>query len=145
MTQRVRLEELKKSWQEDWGPFHLTLLISAAVIIALLGVIIRGGEPPPPRTIRVIERPTLILFLVDGALRRCTHYEGTGYPERLSDLPVKYMPIKKEDFLSLEMLSYSTDATEGYRLSLTDRDTGDVIMVLSPQGIVDMSSSEGES
>jgi len=141
----VRSEERKEDRKKDWGLFHLYVLISSALIIAMWGVIIRGGEPAPPRTVHVVERPTLLLFLVDGAIKRYAHYEETGYPARLSDLLPRYVPIRKEELSCLDTLSYSTDPTGGYRLALTDRSTGDVIIVLSPQGIVDMSPTVGGS
>jgi len=131
--------------EKAWGMFHLYLLISSALIIAMWGVIIRGGEPPPPRTVHLVERPTVILFLVDGAIRRYAHYEERGYPEQLSDLPVKYIPLGKEGLSSLDALSYSTDPAEGYRLALIDPSTSEVIVVLSPQGIVHMGPPAEES
>ena len=144
MTGSVCSEELKENRKKEWGMFHLYLLISAALIIAMWGVIIRGGEPPPPRTAHIVERPTVLLFLIDTAIRRYAHYEERGYPEQLSDLHPKYIPLRKEELSRLEMLSYSTDPTEGYRLSLIDRRAGDVIIMLSPQGIVCMRPSEKE-
>ena len=141
MTGRVRSEELKVNRKKKWGMFHLYLLISAALIIAMWGVLIRGGEPPPLRTAHVVERPTVLLFLVDGAIRRYAHYEERGYPERLSDLHPKYVPLRKEELSCLEVLSYSTDPAEGYRLALIDRSAGDVIIMLSPEGIVQMDPS----
>jgi len=145
VTGRVRSEERKEKRKKEWGVFHLYLLISAALIIAMWGVLIRGGEPPPPKTIHVVERPTVLLFLVDGAIRRYAHYEERGYPEQLSDLHPKYVPLRKEELSCLEVLSYSTDPAEGYRLALIDRSTGNVTIVLSPQGIVCMSPSDEES
>lgn len=145
MTQRLRSEERKENQKNKWGLFHLYVLVSAALIIAMWGVIIRGGEPPPPRTLHVVERPTVCLFLVDGAIKRYTHYEGRGYPARLSELLPRYLPIPKEKLSCLDTLSYSTDPRGGYRLTLTDRNTGDVIIMLSPQGIIDMSPSVRES
>jgi len=68
VTERVHPKEQEENRKKDWGPFHLYLLISAALIIAMWGLIIRGGEPPPPRTAHFVERPTLLLFLVDGAI-----------------------------------------------------------------------------
>ena len=87
----------------------------------------------------------LLVFLVDGAIKRYAHYEGRGYPERLSDLLPRYVPIRKEELSCLDTLSYSTDPTGGYRLALVDHSAGEVIIILSPQGIVDMSPTVGGS
>ena len=141
MTGRVRSEELKENRKKEWGMFHLYLLISAALIIAMWGLIIRGGEPSPPRTAHVVERPTVLLFLVDTAIRRYAHHEERGYPEQLSDLHPKYVPLRKEELSCLETLSYSTDPAEGYRLALIDRSAGGVTIMLSPEGIVQMDPS----
>jgi hypothetical protein len=145
VTQRLRSKKRKQNQKNNWGLFHLYVLVSAALIIAMWGVIIRGGEPPPARTLHVVERPKVCLFLVNGAIRRYTHYEGRGYPARLSELPPRYLPIPKEKLSCLDTLSYSTDPSGGYRLTLTDPSTGDVIITLSPQGIINMRSSVRES
>ena len=145
MTERVHPKEQEENRKKDWGPFHLYLLISAALIIAMWGLIIRGGEPPPPRTAHFVERPTLLLFLVDGAIKRYAHYEGSGYPERLSDLLPRYVRLGRDELSCIDTLSYRRDPTGGYRLALVDRRTGDVIIILSPQGIVYMGPSGGES
>jgi hypothetical protein len=55
------------------------------------------------------------------------------------------LPIPKEKLSCLDTLSYSTDPSGGYRLTLTDPSTGDVIITLSPQGIINMRSSVRES
>jgi hypothetical protein len=145
VTQRLRSKKRKENQKNNWGLFHLYVLVSAALIIAMWGVIIRGGEPPPARTLHVVERPTVCLFLVDGAIRRYTHYQGGGYPAKLSELLPRYFPIPKEKLSCLDTLSYSTDPRGGYRLTLTDRSTGDVIIMLSPQGVINRSPSVRES
>jgi len=109
------------------------------------GLIIRGGEPPPLRTAPVVERPTVLLFLIDTAITRYAHYEKRGYPERLSDLHPKYVPLRQDELSCLERFSYSPDPAEGYRLGLIDRSTGNVSIILSPQGIVYMLQSDWES
>jgi hypothetical protein len=79
MTERVGNEGQDQKRGNNWGLFHLFVLISAALIIALWGVIIRGGEPPPPKTAYVVERPVVLLFLVDTAVKRYAHYESGRY------------------------------------------------------------------
>jgi hypothetical protein len=145
VTERVGNEGQDQKRGNNWGLFHLFVLISAALIIALWGVIIRGGEPPPLKTAYVVERPVVLLFLVDTAVKRYAHYESGRYPEQLPELLPRYLPVPKEEFSCLDTLSYSTDPTGGYRLALTDRNTGDVMIMLSPQGIVNMRSSVKES
>jgi hypothetical protein len=76
VTERVGNEGQDQKRGNNWGLFHLFVLISAALIIALWGVIIRGGEPPPPKTAYVVERPVVLLFLVDTAVKRYAHYES---------------------------------------------------------------------
>ena len=141
----MRVEEQDEKREKDWGLFHLYLLICAALIVAMWGVIIRGGEPPPPRTAYVVERPTVLLFLVDTALKRYAHYGRGRYPERLPELLPRYVRLRNGELPCFETLSYSTDPTGGYRLALLDRSAGDEIIVLSPQGIVEMAPSVGES
>jgi hypothetical protein len=145
MTEQVHAEGQDQKRGNNRGLFHLYVLVTAALIIALWGVIIRGGEPPPPRTAYVVERPIVLLFLVDTAVKRYAHYERGRYPEQLPELLPRYLPIPKEEFSCLDTLSYSTDPSGGYRLTLTDRSTGDVIIMLSPQGIINMRSSVKES
>ena len=145
MTERVRPNNEAKGLKKHWGAFHISLLISATLIIAMWGLIIRGGEPPPPKTAPVVERPTVLLFLIDTAIRRYAHYEELGYPERLSDLHPKYVPLRQDELSSLERFSYSPDPAEGYRLGLIDRSTGSVSIILSPQGIVYMLPSDRQS
>jgi hypothetical protein len=79
MTERVGNEGQDQKRGNNWGLFHLFVLICAALIIALWGVIIRGGEPPPPKTAYVVERPVVLLFLVDTAVKRYAHYESGRY------------------------------------------------------------------
>jgi hypothetical protein len=145
VSERVRPKDEVEHLKKYWGAFHISLLISATLTIAMWGLIIRGGEPPPPRTAPVVERPTVLLFLIDTAIRRYAHYEERRYPERLSHLHPKYLPLRQEELSSLERFSYSAGPAEGYRLGLIDRSTGNVTIVLSPQGIVYMLPSDRES
>ena len=145
MPERVRVEGRDKKKEKGWGLFHLSVLICSALIVALWGVIIRGGEPPPPRTAYVVERPTVLVFLVDTALKRYAHYESGRYPDQLPELLPRYVRLRDEEFPYLKTLSYSTDPTGEYRLALLDRGTGDAIITLSPQGIVSMSPPDRES
>ena len=145
MTERVRPKDELEDLKKHWGAFRISLVISATLIIAMWGLIIRGGEPPPLRTAPVVERPTVLLFLIDTAITRYAHYEKRGYPERLSDLHPKYVPLRQDELSCLERFSYSPDPAEGYRLGLIDRSTGNVSIILSPQGIVYMLQSDWES
>jgi hypothetical protein len=145
VTERVRPQDELEDLKKHWGAFRISLLISATLIIAMWGLIIRGGEPPPSRTAAVAERPTVLLFLIDTALRRYAHYEKRGYPEQLSDIDPKYVPLRQEELSSLERFPYSTNPAEGYHLGLIDRSTGNVTIVLSPQGIVYMLPSNRQS
>ena len=116
MAERVRGEGQDQERENNWGLFHFSLLICSALILALWGVIIRGGEPPPPRTAYVVERPTVLLFLVDTALKGYAHYERGKYPEELSEILPRYVRLRNKELPCLEMLSYGTDPSGGYRL-----------------------------
>jgi hypothetical protein len=145
VTEGERVEGQDEKKEKSWGLFHLYVLICSALIVALWGVIIRGGEPPPPRMASVVERPTVLLFLVDTALKRYAHYGRGRYPEQLSELLPRHVRLGNEELSYLETLSYSKDPTGGYRLALIDRNTGDASIILSPQGMVSMSPPDRES
>ena len=118
--------------------------VCSGLIVALWGVILFGGQPGPERTINISNQPKILLFLVDGAIRRYAHYEGDRYPERLSDLVPKYVSRGKDGLYCLDKLNYEQDPEGDYRLSLHDR-SGEVIIILSPRGMVYMSPSGGRS
>ena len=86
----------------------------------------------------------LLLFTVDGALKRYAHYEGNKYPERLSDLVPKYISLQGEQILHLKQLDYKPDSDTGYRLSLAKPEPGEMNLILTPKGIEYTAPSRGE-
>ena len=85
------------------------------------GVIIFDDHPASIRTDGSGQERMLLLLMVDVAVKRYANYKGNRYPKNLSDLLPRYVPLQKKELSCLDMLSYSTDTTEGYRLALGDR------------------------
>ena len=71
------------------------------------GVIIFGGKSGPGKKIDFAKQERVFLFMVDNSIKRYSFYEGNKYPESLTDLVPKYLPLKKEDIPELDRLSYS--------------------------------------
>ena len=132
---REKGEERKKKEKKKWGPFRYFVALSSVLTLVMWGVIIFGGEKPPARTTEFTKKGRVLLFMVDGALKRYAHYEGTRYPEALSNLVPKYLTLKKEELFHLEKLSYQRDPKAGYRLSLAKTKRGEMSVILTPQGI----------
>ncbi|NVM24525.1 MAG: hypothetical protein HWN70_01240 [Desulfobacterales bacterium] len=132
---REKGEERKEKEKKKWGPFQYFVIVSSALILVMWGVIIFGGQKAPPRTIDFAKKGRVLLFMVDGALKRYAHYEGNEYPEKLSDLVPKYLILRKEELFQLEELSYQRDPKAGYRLSLAKTKTGEMNVILTPGGI----------
>jgi hypothetical protein len=134
---RERLAEKKGKEQEKkkWTPFHYFVVISCMLILVMWGVIIFGGQKAPAGAADLAGQPRILLFMVDGALKRYAHYEDNRYPARLIDLVPKYLSLKKEELPILETLSYAKDPGLGYRLSLARSKPGEMNLIISPKGI----------
>ena len=117
------------------GPFHYFVTVSLVLILVMWGVIIFGGQPSPGRKINFAEKGRVLLFMVDGALKRYAFYEEDRYPQNLSDLIPKYLSIKKNERFPLHKLSYQRDPKAGYRLSIANPKSGEMLIILSPKGI----------
>ena len=117
------------------GPFQYFVIISSVLILVMWGVIIFGGQPAPPRKIDFAKKGRVLLFMVDGAIKRYAHYEGDKYPEKLSNLVPKYLSLRKDELFHLEKLSYQKDPKTGYRLSVANPKAGEMNVILSPKGI----------
>jgi hypothetical protein len=115
------------------------------VIVAMWAGILFGGQPPPTRTADFAKKPEFLLFMVDVAIKRYAHYGGNRYPERLSDLVPKYVPLGKDELFHLDKLSYRRDSEAGYYLLLGDAKAGEMSIILSPQGIAYDSPANGGS
>jgi hypothetical protein len=118
-----------------WRPFPYFVIISSVVIVAMWAGILFGGQLPPARTADFTQKPEFLLFMVDAAVKRYAHYRGNRYPERLSDLVPKYVPLRKDELFHLDKLSYRRDSEAGYYLLLGDAKAGEMTITLSPQGI----------
>lgn len=130
---RERGEQKREKEKKKWGPFHYFVVISSVLILVMWGVIIFGGQPAPKRTTNFAKKDRVLLFMVDGAIKRYAHYEGNRYPAHLSDLVPKY--LQKEEFMHLKRLSYETNVKIGYRLFLANPKPGEMNLILSPKGV----------
>lgn len=119
----------------SWGPFHYFVTVSCVLICVMWGVIFFGGESAPGERIDYSKQGRVLLFMADSAIRRYHHYENKTYPDELSTLVPRYLPMKTEDLQYLNNLSYKKDADGGYRLSLANPKPGMPNMVLSSKGI----------
>jgi hypothetical protein len=132
---REKAIEKELTEKKKWGAFQYFLIGSSVLILAMWGVILFGGRAAPPRTVDFEKEGRVLLFAVDGALKRFAHYEGNRFPELLADLVPKYLGLKKTELFHLKRLSYERDPKAGYRLSLANQKNGDLNLVLSPKGI----------
>jgi hypothetical protein len=139
----------KKSKQKKkWGPFQYFLTVSSTLILVMWAVIIFGGQKAPEKSGVVLEKGKanrVLLFLVDGALKRYAHYEGNRYPETLNDLVPKYVQMRKDQTHLLKRLSYVKSPKNGYELSIAGADAGDMKIILTPKGVKYTKPSGGES
>ena len=127
--------EKKLTEKKKWGPFQYFLIGSSVLILAMWGVILFGGQAAPPRTVDFEKEGRVLIFTVDGALKRYAHYEGNKFPERLADLVPKYLHLKESEIFHLKRLSYERDPKMGYRLSLAKPKKGELNLILSSKGI----------
>jgi hypothetical protein len=134
---KERLAE-KREKEKDrikWTPFRYFVVISSALILVMWGVIIFGGESSPAGAADLASQPRILLFMVDGALKRFAHYEDNRYPARLTDLVPKYLSLRKEELPLLDTLAYAKDPASGYRLSMAQPKPGEMNLIISPKGI----------
>jgi len=132
-----RDEDTKKKAvkKKQWGPFQYFVIISSVLILVMWGVIIFGGQPAPKGTVNFAKKGRVLLFMVDGAIKRYAHYEGDKYPEKLSSLVPKYLSLSKDQLFYLDKLSYHRDPRIGYRLSVANPKAGEMNVILTPKGI----------
>ena len=127
--------EEKRRVKRRWGPFRYFVVLSCVLILVMWGVIIFGGKKPPATTAEFAKEGRVLLFMVDGAIKRYALYEGNKYPEKLADLIPEYLPLREDEASHLEKLSYRLDPTAGYRLSLADLNPGQMNIVLTGAGV----------
>ncbi len=132
---REKLAEHKAKEKKKRTPFHYFVMVSSVMILVMWGVILFGGQKAPAGGADLGSQPRVLLFMVDGALKRFAHYEGNLYPSRLTDLIPKYLPLRKDDIALLDKVSYTRDPSLGYRLSLANPKAGDMNIIISPKGV----------
>jgi len=129
-------KELEKEKKKAWGPFQYFVVVSSVLIAVMWGVIIFGGpEKATGHRLDFEKQERVFLFMVNGSIKRYAYYEGNKYPEELSDLIPRYLPMRKEDIHQLDRLSYARDPKTGYRLSLANPKPGTMNIFISPNGI----------
>ncbi len=121
--------------RKRWGPFQYFVLVSSMLIAVMWGVILFGGQPAPASRVDLAKKGRVLLFLVDGAIKRYAHYEGKKYPETLRDLVPKYLGFKGPELAYLDLLKYVRDPIKGYRLSLKHPKKNEMRLVLTAKGI----------
>jgi hypothetical protein len=126
--------------RKTWGAFHYFLVVCTVLLLSMWGVILFGGKPAPERTATMIDKNKagrVLLFLVNGSIKRFAHYEGNRYPERLADLVPKYLHVKKNQRSFLAEFRYARDPDPkiGYRLSLARVKTGEMNITLTAVGV----------
>jgi len=132
---RDKGEERKEKAKKRRGPFGYFVIVSVVLIAVMWGVILFGKKPAPPASAEVATNDRVLLFMVDGAIKRYALYEGNTYPAELTELLPDYLSIREGEAAFLTRLTYRTDPKVGYRLSLTSPGSGEMNLILTPQGI----------
>ena len=128
---------LKKSGKrkKKWGPFQYFVVLSSVLILVMWSVIMFGGQPALQGTTEFAKKGRVLLFMVDGALKRYAHYEESKYPITLFDLIPNYLSLRQNELFYLDQLTYESDINAGYRLSLSNPKKGEMNIILSPKGL----------
>ena len=138
---REKKHEKTLEKKKEWGPFQYFMIVASALIVVMWGVILFGSQKAPEAAGDIFKNDRAFLFMVDGAIKRYAHYEGNKYPEILTDLSPKYLPMKENDFFHLKRLSYRKDPKVGYLLSMASTKPGEMKIIISSKGISYKSSS----
>jgi len=128
-------EKRKEQKKKRRGPFGYFVIVSTVLIAVMWGVIIFGGQPAPQRSADLSKKGRVLLFMVDGALKRYAHYKSNAYPTALTELLPDYLSLRKGEAGLLERLSYQRDLKLGYRLRLIKPGSGEINLILTPKGI----------
>jgi len=133
--EKISEQKTKAKRKKKRTPFHYFVLVSSVMILVMWGVILFGGQKAPAGAADLGNQPRVLLFMVDGALKRFAHYEGNRYPAQLTELVPKYLSLRDEEILLLDKVSYARDPSLGYRLSLAKPKQGDMNIIISPKGV----------
>jgi hypothetical protein len=123
--------------------FHYFAIASGVVIAVMWGLNILWPLATPERTTKFARNDQVLLVSVDNALKRYAHYEGKGYPIKLTQLIPKYLSLKDSERHLLEKITYQLDPEDGYRLSLARTKKGEEKAVFSENGVELVSSRRG--
>jgi len=134
-NKRTKAGEKKFAKKKQWGPFQYFVLLSSVLIAVMWGVILFGGQKAPGQKLDFDKQERAFLFMVDSGIKRYAHYEGDKYPDKLTDLVPKYLPLSDEDIIQLERFNYTKDPQTGYELSLVNPKQGEMNIIMSPKGI----------
>jgi hypothetical protein len=141
---REKSAKKKEKEQKKWGSFQYFLVVSGILILSMWGFVLFGGQEVPTRRMDFGNQPRILMFMVDGAIKRFADDGTLKYPEKLTDLIPKYLNMAKVDLAHLETLLYVRSNETGYRLSLKTLKPGQMNIVITPQGIqYEPSSREG--
>ncbi|MBN1849129.1 MAG: B-box zinc finger protein [Deltaproteobacteria bacterium] len=143
VDKREKSEGKKKHKKKKWGAFQYFVIVSCVLILVMGGVIIFGAPEESGKKIDFANNQRVFLFMVDSCIKRYAHYEGEKYPEKLTDMVPKYLPMKKEDLHHLESLLYQKDPSVGYRLSMAKPKPGEMNIIISPKGIQYSTPTQG--
>jgi hypothetical protein len=132
---RLAEKKEKDRGRKKWTPFRYFVAISSVMVLVMWGVILFGGQKAPAGAADLAGQPRILLFMVDGAIKRYAHYENNRYPSGLSDLTPKYLSMRNEEQPLLDTLAYEKDPILGYRISLANPKPGEMNLIISPKGI----------
>jgi hypothetical protein len=134
---KEKQEQEEKKKRKRWGPFQYFVIVSSVLILVMWGYIIFGGQelPATMSTVDYGKQGRVLLFMVDGAIKRYAHYERNKYPEQLTDLIPKYLSLEGSQILNLKKLVYQTNPETGYRLSLATPEPGEMTVIRTPKGL----------
>lgn len=132
---REKGEERREKAKKKWGPFRYFVIVSTVLIAVMWGVILFGKKPAPPAAAGLVDNDRVLLFMVNGAIKRYALYKGNRYPTTLTELLPDYLSIREGEAVHLKRLRYRPDPKVGYRLSLTTPSPGQMNLILTPKGI----------
>jgi hypothetical protein len=132
---RDKGEQRREKAKKRWGPFQYFVIISTVLIAVMWGVIIFGKKPAPASSRELASNDRVLLFMVNGAIKRYALYKDNTYPTELTELLPDYLSLREGEAAYLERLSYEPDPKVGYRLWLVEPGPGEMNLILTAQGI----------